>query len=189
MADCEYDADNQLEIGQPAPDFSLPNVDGSTVSLNDYRGKVKALAVIFWCNHCPYVIKAENRVIALANEYKAKDVEFVLISANDAGHYPQDNPARMKEKAELKNYPCPYLYNEDQQVALAYGAKTTPHVFLFDGDLIHRFRGAIDDNINNGGSVNVQYLRNAIEAILKGKAESIKPQKTQPVGCSVKWKQ
>ncbi len=183
-----HDAEGQLAIGQPAPDFKLPNVDGAVVSLDDYRGKVKALCVVFWCNHCPYVILSEDRLIGIAKEYKGKGVAVVAISANDVVNYPQDSPARMKERAAQKGYPFPYLYDADQTVARAFGAKTTPHVFLFDGELKLRYRGSIDDNINEPGAVKVHYLSQALDAILAGKPERIKPAKTPPVGCSVKWK-
>lgn len=178
----------ELEIGSSAPDFNLPNVDGKMVCLDDYRGKVKALAVIFWCNHCPYVIKSEDKMIALGNEYLNKNVGFVLICANDTVNYPQDNPDRMKERAEAKGYPFPYLFNEDQKVARAYGALVTPHVFLFDGDLKLRYRGAIDDNINGDKPETSTHLKDAIEAILAGSIEKIDIQDTHPMGCSIKWK-
>ena len=177
-----------LKIGSSAPDFNLPNVDGKMISLEDYRGKVKALAVVFWCNHCPYVIKSEDKMIALGNEYLNKEVGFVMISANDKVNYPQDGPSRMKERAEAKEYPFPYLFNEDQLVAKAYGAQVTPHVFLFDGDMKLRYRGAIDDNMNGDKSDTTTYLKDAIDAILADSADKIEQADTKPVGCSVKWK-
>jgi len=177
-----------LKTGSSAPDFNLPNVDGKMVCLDDYRGKVKALAVVFWCNHCPYVIKSEDKMIALGNEYSNKEVGFVLISANDKVNYPQDGPVRMKERAEAKAYPFPYLFNEDQEVAKAYGAQVTPHVFLFDGEMKLVYRGAIDDNMNGDKSKTVTYLKDAIDAILADSADKIEQTDTKPVGCSVKWK-
>ncbi|MBT7790185.1 MAG: thioredoxin family protein [Calditrichaeota bacterium] len=177
-----------LKMGSSAPDFNLPNVDDKMVSLEDYRGKVKALAIVFWCNHCPYVIKSEDKMIVLGNEYLNKEVGFVMISANDKINYPQDAPARMKERAEAKAYPFPYLFNEDQQVAKAYGAQVTPHVFLFDGEMKLIYRGAIDDNMNGDKSETTTYLKDAIDAILADSAGKIEQTDTKPIGCSVKWK-
>ncbi len=182
-----HDADGELAIGQPAPAFDLPGVDGKNHSLEDYRGSVKALAVIFSCNHCPYVIKTEDRMIELANAYKARGVEFVIISANNVVTHPADSFDNMKRRSQEKGYPFPYLYNEDQSVAHAYGAKVTPHVFLFDGNFVLRYRGAIDDNIDDPGNVRVKFLQNAIETILSGEG-SIANEKTHARGCSVKWK-
>ncbi len=177
-----------LEFGRTAPDFNLPGVDGRNYSLDDYRGNVKALVVVFFCNHCPYAIMTQDRLIALGNEYKDRGVGFVLICANDAEKYPQDSFDNMKKRAEEKGYPFPYLHNEDQSVALAYGAKVTPHIYLFDGDMKLRYRGAIDDNIDNPDAVKRHYLRDAIEAILAGTPDKIADPDTKPVGCSIKWK-
>jgi len=178
----------QFNIGKPAPDFNLPGVDGRNYSLADFRGKVKAMVVIFSCNHCPYVIKTEDRMIALGNEYQDRGVGFVLICSNDIINYPQDSPENMKKRAEQKGYPFPYLWDETQDIAHSYGAQVTPHVFLFDGDMILRYRGAIDDNIDNPDRVRRIYLKDAIEAILAGTPEKIDETDTKPVGCSLKWK-
>lgn len=183
----DFDSDNQLAIGRPAPDFNLPGVDGRNYSLDDFRDK-KALVVIFSCNHCPYVIKQEDRMIALGREYMAKDVGLVLISANDIVNYPQDSPANMKKRAEQKGYPFPYLYNEAQDVARAYGAQVTPHVYLFDGDMILRYRGAIDVDMDNPSDSRGALLRDALDAVLAGNPEKIADVRTRAIGCSIKWK-
>jgi len=177
----------ELDFGQTAPDFNLPGVDGRNWNLADFKDK-KALVVIFSCNHCPYVIKSEERMIELGKEYLPKDVGFVLISANNIITHPQDSPENMKKRAEQKSYPFPYLYNEDQKVARAYSAQVTPHVFLFDSEMKLRYRGSIDDNINNPDDVNNHYLEDAIETILAGTPEKITNRDTKPVGCSIKWK-
>jgi peroxiredoxin len=182
------DMTGTLKIGGSAPHFNLPSVDGKNHSLDEFKGSVKGLVVIFSCNHCPYVIASEERMIALGREYKGKGVEFVLISANDVINYPQDSFENMKRRARDKEYPFPYLYNEAQDVARAYGAQVTPHVFLFDRDLKLRYRGAIDDNVNDPAAVKRQYLRDAIEAILSDTPDKVNPVDTKPVGCSVKWK-
>jgi len=175
-------------MGQTAPYFNLPGVDGRNYSLDDYRGEVNALVVIFFCNHCPYAIKTQDRLIALGREYIDKEVGFVLICVNDVMNYPQDSFDNMKKRAKEKGYPFPYLHNEDQKVAHAYGALVTPHVFLLDSDMKLRYRGAIDDNIDNPNAVKRQYLRNAIEALLAGTPEKITKRDTRPIGCSIKWK-
>ncbi|MCF7809458.1 thioredoxin family protein [bacterium] len=177
----------ELNFGQAAPDFNLPGVDGRNWSLADFKDK-KALVVIFSCNHCPYVIKSEERMIELGKEYQPKGIGFVLISANYIVTHPQDSPENMKKRAEQKGYPFPYLYNEDQKVACNYGAQVTPHIFLFDSEMKLCYRGAIDDNINDSEAVKINYLRDAIEAILAGTPEKITNQETKPVGCSIKWK-
>lgn len=183
-----FDSEGQLDIGQPAPDFNLPSVDGRNYSLEDFRGKVKALVVIFSCNHCPYVIKTEDRMIELGKTYIDKGVGFVLICANDAVRYPQDRFSEMKKRARQKGYPFPYLRDETQDVTRAYGAQVTPHVFLFDSDLVLRYRGAIDDNMELERRQTREYLKLAIEALLSGEAGKISDVKTRAVGCSVKWK-
>ena len=177
-----------LTIGQPAPSFNLPGVDGRHYKLDDYRGKVKALVVIFSCNHCPWVIKLENRMIALGKEYLDKGVGFVVISVNDVVQYPADSFDNMKKRAADKGYPFPYLYDETQESAHAYGAQVTPEVFLFDGELILRYTGSIDDNPDNEKRPTKQHLKGAIEAILTGQPDKIVDSKTQARGCSVKWK-
>ncbi len=182
----QYDSDGQLAIGSPAPDFNLPGVDGETYTLEQYRDKVKGLVVIFTCNHCPYVIKTEERMIVLGREYIDKGIGFVLISANDAINYPQDSFANMKKRSDQKSFPFPYLYNEDQTVARAYGAQVTPHLFFFDSDLKLCYRGSIDDNMDNANRPTKQYLKDAIEAVLSN--STLTDEKTRAVGCSVKWK-
>ena len=184
-----FDSEDQLEIGQPAPTFSLPGVDGKTYSLEDYRGKVKAMLVIFSCNHCPWVIKYEDRMFEIGEMYRDKGLGYVAINVNDTVRYPQDSFKEMKKRAESKGYPFPYLFDESQQSARSFGAKTTPHVFLFDSDFILRFRGAIDDNPNLENRPIINYLRDAIEALLRGEPSRITNPKTRQVGCSIKWKE
>lgn len=186
MGNFKYD-NGQLSLGQPAPGFDLPGVDGKNHSLADYAGKVKGLAVIFSCNHCPWVIKYENRMIELGNKYMDKGIGFVLISANDVVNYPQDSFDNMKKRADQKKYPFPYLYNEKQDVAKAYGAQVTPHLFLFNADMKLVFRGSVDDNPDKMDRPTVTYLKDAIESLVAGDAD-IKNADTKAVGCSVKWK-
>lgn len=174
-----------LKLGDPAPSFSLPGVDGGTHTLETLKGK-KGIAVIFSCNHCPYVRAYEERMIQLAREYGPKGVSFALINANDAEKYPDDNFENMVKRAQEKGYPFPYLRDDTQEVARAYGAERTPEVFLFDGELKLRYHGAIDDNWERPENVTEQYLKAALEALLQGREPEIV--ETTPVGCTIKWK-
>jgi len=183
-----FDSDGSLALGQPAPDFNLPGVDGKSHRLADYTGKVKGLAVIFSCNHCPTVIKYEERMMALGREFAGRGAPFVLISANDVVKYPADSFDNMKRRAADKSYPFPYLYDEPQSVARAYGAQVTPHIFLFDAEMKLVYRGALDDNADNPAAVKRHYLREALEAVSAASPDRIANPKTRPVGCSVKWK-
>jgi peroxiredoxin len=183
-----HDPDGQLTLGQPAPAFSLPDtISGKTIDSSDYKD-AKALVVIFSCNHCPWVIKYEERMSNLAREFTPKGVAFVVISSNDIIKYPQDGPAEMKKRALQKDYPFPYLYDESQSVAREYGALVTPHVFAFDSKGILRYRGAIDDNPDSEQRTTREYLHEALEAILAGNTAEIAMPTTRAVGCSVKWK-
>jgi peroxiredoxin len=174
-----------LKLGDIAPEFTLPGVDGKSYRFSDTKGK-RAVAVIFSCNHCPYVKAYEDRMIALAREYASQSVYFLLINANDSVKYPSDSFDQMIATAKEKKYPFPYLHDASQQVAKAYGAQRTPEVFLFDGSQKLRYHGTIDDNVDNPNAVTKRYLKDAIEAVLSGKDPAT--QETAPVGCTIKWK-
>ena len=174
-----------LNIGDSAPGFSLKGVDGQTHSLGELKGE-KGIAVIFSCNHCPYVKAYEDRMIELAKEYQPKGVRFVLINANDPVKYPEDSFENMKKRAQEKGYPFPYLWDETQEVARAYGAERTPEAFLFDSELRLQYHGAIDDNWEDPTKVTKRYLRDALEALLAGREPEVRD--TPPVGCTIKWK-
>jgi len=184
----QYDLDGQLALGSAAPNFSLPDTSGKIVNLADYKDKVRGLVVIFSCNHCPWVIKWEDRMIELARMFETKNVLFVCISSNDVVKYPQDGPVEMAKRAKQKGYPFPYLYDATQEVAHNYGAQVTPHIYLFDDDMRLCYRGAIDDNPNEELRPTQRYLMDAIETLLNKGSEQIKSSTTKPVGCSVKWK-
>lgn len=176
-----------LEIGQKAPDFTLPGVDDAEHSLAALLASHKAVAVVFSCNHCPYVRAWEGRMIAIQRDYAARGVALVAINPNDAIRYPDDDLAHMKERAATQGFNFVYLRDETQEVARAYGATHTPHVFLLDADGALRYRGAIDDSYEDPDSVEFPYLRDALEAVLAGRTP--KPAITDAVGCTVKWKQ
>ncbi|MCS6830353.1 MAG: thioredoxin family protein [Armatimonadota bacterium] len=173
-----------LELGKSVVDFSLPGVDGKTYSPADFADK-PVLVVAFWCNHCPYVKAYEDRTIALAREF-AGQVAFVAINANDAVKYPEDSYENMQARAKEKGYPFPYLHDESQEVARAYGATRTPEFFVFDQSRVLRYHGRLDDNWENPSEVRQQYLRDALNALLNGQEPPVA--QTEPVGCTVKWK-
>lgn len=177
-------ATDTLKMGSQAPLFILPATDGNTYSLDSFSNK-KALVVIFSCNHCPYVQAYEDRIIEIQNDY-ADDLQVVAISSNEDTNYPEDSFEKMKERALLKKFNFPYLHDETQQVAKAYGATHTPEIFLFDSKRELVFHGKIDDNWQEPNSVKSKYLRNAIDELLSGKKISVP--ETFTIGCTIKWK-
>ncbi len=170
-----------LSLGDPAPDVSLPATDGQRYSLASFRDW-HCVVVVFLANHCPYVGSWEDRLIALAREYDERDVAFVAISSSDAATFPADSFDRMRERAEAKDYPFPYLYDEVQLAARIFGATRTPEVFVFDQDGTLQYHGAIDSDFDEGPDTE-PYLRNALEEILAGATISLA--NTPPVGCSL----
>ena len=174
-----------LKIGDRAIPFQLPSVDGEKRALNDYEGK-NVTVVIFSCNHCPYVRAWEDRMVRMQADYVGEGVQLLAINSNDATKYPDDSFPKMKERAREKKFNFPYLHDETQKVAHAYGAERTPEVFLFDKNFTLRYHGAIDDNYDDPKAVHEHYLRNALDAVLVGKSVTIP--ETKPVGCTVKWK-
>lgn len=174
-----------LKIGTPAPDFSLRGTDGNTYSLASFA-PARLLVINFTCNHCPYAQAYEDRYIALARHYAPQNVAFLAISPNDARTYPADSFPKMKLRAAEKNYPYPYLYDEKQTTARAYGAVCTPHLFLLDAARKLAYEGRIDDNWKNPEAVKAHDLRDAIQALLD--ARPVPSPNTNPMGCSIKWK-
>jgi peroxiredoxin len=175
----------KIKNGDGALGFELPGVDGKTISLSDLSQGKKATAVMFMCNHCPYVLAWLDRLIAIDKDYADRGVAFVGINANDATKYPADSFDKMKKLAEERGLPFPYLHDESQEIAAAYGAERTPEVFLFDQDLKLRYHGAPDDNYDETLATE-SYLRNALDAVLAGKEPAVAD--TSPVGCTIKWK-
>ncbi|MCA9915192.1 MAG: thioredoxin family protein [Anaerolineae bacterium] len=176
---------SNLQIGDAAINFTLPGIDGEMYTLENYRDK-SALAVIFSCNHCPYVLAWEDRLMATQADYADQGVQFVLINANDATKKPADSFEGMQTHAAEKGFNFPYLHDESQDVAKAYGAERTPEIFLFDHKGVLRYHGAPDDNYEDPSEVQAHYLRDALDAVLKGEAPSTT--QTQPQGCTIKWK-
>src|SRR5688572_22941004 len=181
-----------LPIGQPAPDFDLPGVDGKRYSLRTFSG-CRVLVVVFSCNHCPYVVGSEDRMIKFALEYAPKGVAFVAINSNETDNHPADSFEHMVERAHAKNFPFHYVRDESQDVARAYSALRTPHYFVFgrggeneDGPWSLRYTGRMDDNPRVPGAEKTHELVDAVDAVLAGKKPPVEV--TNPIGCNVKWK-
>jgi len=178
--------DNEgLEVGDTAPNFSLKNVDGAMVSLDDYPD-AKGFIVTFTCNHCPYAIMYEDRLIALHEKYAPKGYPVIAINPNDPEVQPDDSFEKMIQRAEEKEFPFAYLFDEGQEIFPQYGATRTPHVFLLDKERVVRYIGAIDDSANDPAAVSRRYVEEAIRAIDKGKEPD--PTFTKAIGCSIKVK-
>lgn len=177
---------NMLPLGTKAPDFNLlDTVTGTFRSLESAKGE-KGTVVMFICNHCPFVIHVNPEIVKLAKEYQAKGIGFVAISSNDVENYPQDAPYLMKQKAKEQGYSFPYLYDETQEVAKAYDAACTPDFYLFDANSELVYRGQLDDSRpGNGIPLTGADLRNAMDALLKGK--EIDANQKPSIGCNIKW--
>jgi peroxiredoxin len=174
----------RLPIGEKGPDFNLPGVDGKDYSLESFRDK-PVVVVMFTCNHCPYVQAYESRLIAIQRDYAEKGVALVAINANETKNYPEDNFPKMVERARTKGYNFPYLRDESQQVAEAYGAHYTPEIFLLDRDRRLRYTGRIDDNWQQPDRVKSRDVREAIDAVLAGRP--VAHSETHAMGCTIKW--
>lgn len=168
-----------------ASDFNLKGVDGKSYSLESFKD-AKALVVVFSCNHCPYVVAYEDRMIAIQRDYAPKGVRFVAINSNDAKSYPDDSFEEMVKRAKAKGFNFPYLRDETQEVAKAYGATHTPHLFVFDANRKLAYTGKIDDNWQDAKAVKQQFLREALDAIVAGKTPPTP--ETHAIGCTIKWK-
>lgn len=175
---------DMLALGESAPSFeNLLAADGKRYSLDSFDDK-PVLAIIFSCNHCPYVIAYEDRMIATQRDYADKSVQLVAINSNDDKSYPEDSYPKMVERAREKRFNFPYLRDADQSIVDRYGAVCTPHVFVFDKQKRLRYRGRIDDS-KDALRVTSHDLRNALDDITAGR--SVRVPDTRPFGCSIKW--
>ncbi len=174
-----------LQIGQSALDFRLPGVDGKTYSLASFAD-AKAMIIVFSCNHCPYVVGSEERIKKLVDDYAPKGVKLVAINSNEQENHPTDSFDHMVSRARERGHNYPYLRDESQDVAKAYGALRTPHFYVFDTEHKLRYTGRLDDNPRNPGKQTTHELRDAIDAVLAGKTPAVAM--TNPIGCNVKWK-
>lgn len=173
-----------LQIGEKAPDFTLPATDGKTYSLADFDD-AKTLVVFFTCNHCPYVLGSDEVTRQTAERFAPHGVKFVGINSNSANTNPDDDFPHMVERMKEKKFPWVYLYDKSQEVALAYGALRTPHFYVFDADrkLIYTGRGV--DSPRDTSKMTVSDLARALEEHVAGKPVSVPL--TNPIGCNVKW--
>lgn len=173
------------QVGDIAEDFKLKNVDGNLVSMADFPD-AKGFVIVFTCNHCPYSIAYEDRLIELDEKYKALGYPIIAINPNDPAVEPEDSYENMVIRAKEREFTFPYLMDEGQKVYPKFGATKTPHVYVLnktaEGNKV-AYIGAIDDN-KNMAKVTQSYLADALEALLKGEAP--KPNFTKAFGCSVK---
>lgn len=180
---------NGYQVGDKATDFSLKGVSGEQISMKEDYPDAKGYIVTFFCNHCPYVQAYEDRIIQLHKDMAEKGYPVIAINPNDPEIVPEDSYQNMKEKAERKGYPFPYLIDKTQNVAKTFGATRTPHVFLLDkqnnGNLQVAYIGTIDDDIENPDQVKEQYVRKAVKALENG--EQPDPKRTKAIGCTIKW--
>lgn len=177
-------------IGKPAPEFKLKNIDGRMIGLDNYL-RHEGVIVVFTCNHCPYSKLYEDRINELNEIYEAQGFPVIAINPNDAEAYPSDSYDNMIKRAEEKSFSFPYLHDESQAVAKAYGATRTPHTYILVLDeeteeFIVRYVGAIDDNPKDAEAAEDKFIRQAIDEIKAG--SEISTNYTKAIGCSIKWK-
>jgi peroxiredoxin len=174
------------KIGDKATDFKLKNVDEKMVSLANYKS-AKGFIVIFTCNHCPYSIAYEDRIIALDKKYKAKGYPVIAINPNNPEISKGDDFASMQQRAKDKGFTFPYLFDDGQKIYPQYGATRTPHVFILNkenGNLIVEYIGAIDNNSQDANAVTEKYVESAIDALLANKKPTTNS--TKAIGCTIK---
>ena len=175
-------------VGAAAPAFDLPDTDGARHALGgDGEAAAPATVVVFTCNHCPYALAWHDRLLGVARDYTDRGVRMLLINSNDAERYPRDSYEAMQQRMRGEGvWPAPYLRDEDQEVARAYGALTTPDVFVVAPDGAVAYRGAPDAD-HGDPDQDAAWLREALDDVLEGRPAR-RPE-TKPVGCSIKWKQ
>lgn len=174
------------DIGSIATDFKLKNTDGSMVSLSDYS-EAKGFIVVFTCNHCPYSVAYEDRIIALNTQFSKKGYPVIAINPNNPESYPDDGYEEMKIRAKEKGFTFPYLVDEGQKIYPQYGASKTPHVYVLqkqpEGPVV-KYIGAIDNNHKDASKADKKYVEDAVNALLEGKEVPVS--KTKAIGCSIK---
>ena len=172
-----------LEIGATAPDFKLPATDGNSYALSDI--KEEFLVIFFTCNHCPYVIGSDEATRATAMRFAPEGVKFIGINSNSASTYAEDDFPHMVSRMEEEQFPWLYLYDESQEVALAYGALRTPHFYLFNGERKLLYTGRAVDQPRDSNRITINDLERVLEEVIAGFAVSVPV--TNPIGCNVKW--
>lgn len=175
-----------IPLGTIAPDFTLADtISNKFMQLADLKSDI-ATVIMFICNHCPYVKHIQAALVELANEYIAKKIAFIAISANDPVDYPEDAPEKMRENALQSGFPFPYLFDETQDVAKAYDAACTPDFYIFDKNLTCVYRGQFDDSRpGNQIAVTGQDIKEALDHLLAG--EPVRADQKPSVGCNIKW--
>lgn len=178
-----------LKVGDKAPDFNLKSTEGKQVSLSGIQGN-KGAIVVFTCNHCPFSIAYEDRIIALHKKFSSLGYPVIAINPNDAVKVPEESFKHMRKRAKEKSFPFVYLQDESQETAKAFGATRTPHVFIVqkntDGSYILKYIGAIDNNTDDPDAADKKYVDNAVNELLLGNTVSLT--NTKAIGCSIKWK-
>ncbi|MBN2598672.1 thioredoxin family protein [Labilibaculum sp.] len=176
------------QIGDKAKDFKLKNVDGKQISLADYKD-AKGFIVIFTCNHCPYSVAYEDRILEIDKKYKEKGFPVIAINPNDPELYESDSFDNMIVRAKEKGFTFPYLMDETQEVFKRFGATKTPHVFILSnksGEYTVEYIGAIDNNYKDASQVTSRYVEDAVDALLQNKKPEVTS--TKAIGCGIKTK-
>ena len=177
-----------IQVGDKAPKYSLQNSNategGDVLTLSDSMGE-KGCVIVFECNHCPYVVASIDRINAMSEYCKEREVGFVGINSNDPVNYPADSFENMVKRAE-SGMPYPYLLDPTQVTATAWGAKRTPEFFLLDSEGVVVYHGRMDDSPRDPAQANTSELKDAIDALISGTSPAVTS--TESIGCSVKWK-
>jgi len=173
------------QVGDKATGFTLKDTENHDVSLNDFK-EAKGFILVFICNHCPCSVAYEDRITALDKKYKLRGFPVIALNSFDVSKYPMESLDKMKERALFKKFTFPYLSDADQSMAIAYGAPSTPYVFILaksENDLIVRYTGSIDDNMWTPKSVKLKYVENALDQLLAG--EKVEVAATIAFGCAI----
>ena len=173
------------KVGGPAPPLELPDTEGAVHTLPT-PGEAPATVVLWTCNHCPYALGWHDRLVQVGRDYGARGVRFLAVNSNDAERYPNDSLEAMRQRVRAEDWPFPYLHDESQRAARDWAAQTTPHVYVLDADLRVRYEGAPDAD-HMDPALDAAWLREALDEVLSGR--EVTRAETEPVGCSVKWKQ
>ena len=184
----DKDSSSGYQIGEFVDDFKLQNVDGKMIALSNYKNK-KGCILIFSCNTCPWVKLYESRIIALHNKFDVEGYPVLTVNSNDSKKSPGDSFEQMKLRSKRMGYTFPYLWDQNQKIAIAFAATNTPQVFLLnnvDGKFRLEYVGAIDDNPRDSESVQINFVEQVIEALVDNREIEIK--KAKAIGCTIIWK-
>jgi peroxiredoxin len=176
-----------LQIGQKAPPFHLPATDGRAYQLSDFASS-PLLVISFTCNHCPYVIGNESREKAFVEKYRPQGLAYVAINSNDVNAYAEDDFPHMVQRAKTLHFTWPYLHDESQAIAKAYGAIKTPHFFLFDQNRLLRYVGRLDNSPRDKSLAHSHELADAVDDLLAHRTGGVRLPVTDAIGCTVKWR-